>query len=112
MVDLDGRVFRAIATDGDGEVDDETELRFRQKEDLVWGRYSGGGVRLGFLVGTSDGREVRFRYTHVSAAGGTASGASVDRIEVLDDGRVRLHESWSWDSREGSGSSVLEEERE
>jgi hypothetical protein len=108
---MDGRVLRAVATEGDGEVDVRTELRFRQADDLVWGRYSGGAVRLGFFVGTSDGDTIRFRYTHLSAAGQTASGESTDRIEVLPDGRVRLHETWRWDSREGGGTSILEELR-
>lgn len=111
MVDMDGRVLRAVSNDAGGEVDARTELRFRQADDLVWGRYSGGAIRLGFFVGTSDGSTIRFRYTHLSEAGDTASGESIDRIEVLDDGRIRLHESWRWDSREGSGSSVLEEVR-
>lgn len=88
----------------------ETEFRFRQSGDMVWGRYSGGGIRLGFLVGTSDGTTLAFRYTQLDTTGETASGSSTDRIEVLDDGRVRLHESWAWDSRDGSGTSVLEEE--
>jgi hypothetical protein len=112
MVDMDGRVLRAVSNDAGGEVDARTELRFRQSDDLVWGRYSGGAIRLGFFVGTSDGSTIRFRYTHLSEAGDTASGESHDRIEVLDDGRVRLHESWRWDSREGSGTSVLEEVRD
>jgi hypothetical protein len=106
---MDGRVLRAVATSDGGEVDAATELRFRQSEDLVWGRYSGGAIRLGFFVGTSDGSTLRFRYTHLSEAGDTASGESVDRIEILEDGRVRLHESWRWDSRDGAGTSVLEE---
>lgn len=109
-VDLDGRVFRAVAGVGGGQVTPETELRFRQSGDMVWGRYSGGAIRLGFFVGTTDGQTVRFRYTQLDADGGTASGSSTDRIEVLDDGRVRLHEQWAWDSREGSGTSVLEEQ--
>jgi hypothetical protein len=33
---------------------------------------------------------------------------SEDRIELLGDGRVRLHESLTWDSRAGSGTNVLE----
>lgn len=110
MVDLDGRVFRATGDVEGGQVSRETEFRFRQSEDLVWGRYSGGAIRLGFFVGTSDGQTVRFRYTQLGADGETASGSTTDRIEVLPDGRVRLHESWQWDSREGSGTNVLEEE--
>ena len=109
-VDLDGRVLRAAAPVAGGEVTPETEFRFRQSGDMVWGRYSGGEIRLGFFVGTSDGATVRFRYTQLNANGETATGSSVDRIEVLPDGRVRLHETWAWDSREGSGTSVLEEE--
>ncbi len=111
MVDMDGRVLRAVSNDPGGEVDARTELRFRQSDDLVWGRYSGGAIRLGFFVGTTDGATIRFRYTHLNETGDTASGESIDRIEVLDDGRVRLHESWRWDSRDGSGTSVLEEVR-
>lgn len=109
-VDLDGRVFRSAGGVEGGQVTPETEFRFRQSGDMVWGRYSGGTIRLGFLVGTSDGTTVRFRYTQLDTAGETAAGASHDRIEVLPDGRVRLHETWQWDSRPGSGTSVLEEE--
>jgi hypothetical protein len=28
---------------------------------------------------------------------------------VLPDGRLRLRETWAWESREGTGTSVLEE---
>lgn len=108
-VDLDGRVLRSPDAVAGGEVGPDTEFRFRQAGDMVWGRYSGGGIRLGFFVGTSDGLTVRFRYTQLNHAGETATGSTVDRIEVLGDGRVRLHEAWAWDSREGSGTSVLEE---
>lgn len=109
-VDLDGRVFRSADAVAGGQVTSDTEFRFRQSGDMVWGRYSGGGIRLGFLVGTSDGSTVRFRYTQLDTSGETASGSSIDRVEVLPDGRVRLHETWAWDSRPGSGTSVLEEE--
>lgn len=109
---MDGRVLYSPDAVEGGEVGPDTEFRFRQRDDLVWGRYSGGGIRLGFLVGTSDGETVRFRYTQCNTAGETASGSSVDNIEVLADGRVRLHETWAWESRDGSGTSVLEEIRE
>ena len=109
-VDMDGRVLRSPDAVEGGQVTPETEFRFRQSGDMVWGRYSGGGVRLGFMVGTSDGDTLRLRYTQLDTAGDTASGSTVDRIESLSDGRVRLHERWAWDSRDGSGTSVLEEQ--
>lgn len=109
-VDMDGRVLRSTGAVEGGQVTPDTEFRFRQAGDMIWGRYSGGGIRLGFFVGTSDGATLQFRYTQLDTQGSTASGSTVDRIEALPDGRVRLHESWSWDSRAGSGTSVLEEE--
>jgi hypothetical protein len=106
---MDGRVFRSVANDADGDVGDETYFRFEQADDLIHARYEGGTVRLGHLVGLRRGDELDFRYTHVTVDGETATGHSVDRIERLDDGRLRLHEDWEWDSKPGSGSSVLEE---
>ena len=70
---------------------------------------TGGGIRLGFLVGTVTGDVLSFRYAQVTASGETATGHSTDRVELLPDGRLRLHETWEWDSRPGSGTSVLEE---
>ena len=107
-VDMDRRVLHPVGA-GAGDVGPDTEVRYRQAGDLVWARYSGGAVRLGFLVGTTDGAELHMRSTHVDTAGATTTGASTGRIERLDDGRVRLHETWVWDSRAGSGTSVLEE---
>jgi catechol 2,3-dioxygenase-like lactoylglutathione lyase family enzyme len=52
---------------------------------------------------------VTFSYSQLTSSGTLDSGHSTDRIEVLEDGRLRLHESWEWDSRSGSGESLLEE---
>lgn len=108
-IDMDGRVLRAVSNDTGGTVSDATTFRFEQEKGLVQARYEGGEIRRGFLVGRSDGEVLDFRYTHLTAAGETATGHSTDEIERLPDGRVRLHEEWSWDSKEGSGTSVLKE---
>ena len=107
-VSLDGRRFRP-AHNGDGEVDRETTFEYHEDGDLVWARYSGGPVRLGFLVGVRDGDSLFARYAQVASDGGTATGHTESRIEPLDDGRLCLREDWAWDSREGSGTSVVEE---
>jgi hypothetical protein len=56
----DGRRFSAVAN-GSGEVDASTVFSYQEDGDLVWARYEGGGVRLGFLVGTSVVEELRWR---------------------------------------------------
>lgn len=109
MTSMDGRVLRGVSNDGDGQVDASTIFHYHQQDDLVWAEYEGGAIRRGYLVGTSDGTTLDFRYVHIDVDGTTHAGRSLDMIEVLSDGRVRLHERWEWDSREGAGESVVEE---
>ncbi len=63
------------------------------------------------LVGTFDGRRWEIRYTQLNADHETATGHSVGVVEQLDDGRVRVEDEWGWESKDGSGRSVLEERR-
>ncbi len=109
MTSLDGRRFRPPDNVTGGDVGVDTEFEFHQDGDLVWARYGGGRVRLGFLVGTSDGKYLEFRYTQLLSDGTTANGWSRDRIELLESGDIRLHEAWRWESKTGAGSSVLVE---
>ncbi len=108
-ISLDGRRFRPVGDTIGGEVSPDTVFAFSQEGDLIHARYVGGRIRLGYLVGTRAGTTIHFRYAQVNTAGETATGQSHDRIEILPDGRLRLHERWSWDSQEGSGMSILEE---
>lgn len=109
---LDGRWFRPVEDEnGDGEVDSSTTFEYHEDGDLVWARYSGGMIRLGFLVGVRQGNTLSARYAQVTTDGGTATGHTESRVEALADGRLRLREDWAWDSRQGSGESVVEEVR-
>jgi hypothetical protein len=108
-VSLDGRSFVGVSNTGDGDVGAATVFRYHEDDGVIWAEYAGGGVRRGYLVGTRDGVGLDFRYVHLDADGATASGRCTSRVEVLPDGRMRLHETWSWESRDGSGRSVVEE---
>lgn len=105
---LHARRFRA-AGETAGDVDADTVFTYHQEDDLVWASYEGGDVRRGYLVGTRDGDTLAFRYVHVTVDGDTASGRCDSSIESLADGRLRLHEVWEWESRDGTGTSTLEE---
>ena len=106
---LDGRRFRSMAEVDGGDVGAETVFEYVEQDGVVHARYGGGAVRLGFLVGTRAGDTLRFRYAHVRPDGETATGRCESTIETLADGRLRLHETWAWESREGAGTSVVEE---
>ncbi len=107
----DGRSFRARQSSATGEVDASTLFHYRQRGEVVWATYYGGAVTWGTLVATVEaGGHLDMRYQHVSSDGSLKTGLCRTRPELLPDGRLRLHETWSWTSGgEGTGTSILEE---
>lgn len=105
------KIFRGISNTANGEVGTATEFHYRQRGDVLWATYSGGGIRWGTMTGLvgADGC-LSFAYQHVNENGEIMTGRCLSRPEVLPDGRIRLHESWRWTSGDGSsGESVVEE---
>ena len=108
---LDGRRFRYSEMGAEGEADMSTVFEYHESDGLIWARYEGGAVRLGFLVGTRQGYSLEFRYSKLNDQGETSSGHCATTISVLPDGRLRLAENWSWESKPGTGTSSAEEIR-
>jgi hypothetical protein len=95
----------------EGEAGEGTVFEYHEDGDVVWARYRGGAVRLGFLVGARDGDRIDFRYSQLNEQGETATGHCCSQIVVLPDGRLRLTEAWAWESKPGEGTSAIEEVR-
>ena len=93
----------------EGEATPATEFEYRESGGVVWARYEGGAIRLGFLVGTRVGDRLKFRYSQLNASGETASGRCQSTISALSDGRLRLDEEWAWETKPGAGTSAVEE---
>ncbi|WP_175412354.1 hypothetical protein [Streptomyces sp. TRM64462] len=106
---LDGRVLYPVADQSAGQVGTRTRFRYHEDGGRVWAQYAGGDVVRGFLVGTRAGDRIDFRYVQLRTDGTTASGHCRSTVVLLPDGRVRLEESWEWESQEGGGTSVVEE---
>ena len=54
--------------------------------------------------------DLDMRYHHVNTSGELMTGQCLSTAETLDDGRIRLHEKWTWTSGDrSSGESVVEE---
>ena len=105
---LDGVVMRVSATAKSGVIDSATRLRFVQRGARVLGRYGGGSVLRGYLVGTIEGTRLRFRYTQCEASGEIHGGASTCDVIRQSDGGLRILEHFRWRTREGSGTNVFE----
>jgi hypothetical protein len=110
-VNYDGRIFRAVSNSSNGEVGAETRFYYHQQEDVVWAAYGGGPIMLGNLLArvNPDG-SLDMRYQHLNQAGEFMTGECRSVLEILPDGRYRLHEKWRWTSGDrSSGESVVEE---
>jgi hypothetical protein len=108
---LDGRRFTAGAGTLAGEVGTDTVFTYHERNREIWADYAGGAIRRGHLIGTRDGDRLDFRYAQLNTAGQTSTGHCVSTVTVLADGRLRLDETWQWESRPGSGTSVIVELR-
>ena len=111
-MNLDGTSFQVSATGAEGIVSRETRLRLVQRGARVLGRYHGGTIRRGYLVGELLGRRLSFRYAQLEASGHVHGGRSVCEVERTDAGRLRLVEHFHWETRAGSGTNVFEQTQE
>lgn len=108
-MDLDGRVMTVSGTAPNGVVGAGTRLALTQIGERVLGRYSGGKVLRGCLIGRIGGVELAFRYLQREDSGELHGGQSRCEVRSLVDGRVRIIEHFAWGSRAGSGVNVFDE---
>jgi hypothetical protein len=90
-----------------GEASEATLFEYHEQDSLVWARYEGGAVRLGFLVGTRQGDRLDFRYSQLNEGGETSNGHCSTTVSTLPDGRLRLDEERTWESRIVLGQARL-----
>ncbi|MGP4003338.1 hypothetical protein [Streptomyces sp. 8N706] len=106
---LNGLVLAPVTDQAPGQVGTRTRFAYHEAGGRIWAEYSGGDIVHGHLVGTRDGDRLDFRYVQLGRDGATSSGHCESTVLELPDGRIRLEERWEWESREGSGTSAVEE---
>ena len=110
-INYDNRTFKSVSNSETGEVSAETIFYYHQKDKLVWAEYAGGEIVLGSLMAkvlADDSLEMR--YQHLNKSGELMTGKCRSTPEILDDGRIRLHEKWQWTCGDGAtGESIVEE---
>ena len=108
-MNLNGLSFQVSTTAIAGVVSSDTRLAFLQRGSRILGRYHGGTIRRGYLVGSVEGNTMRFRYSQRETSGGTHGGRSVCVLEFLSDGRLRIREHFTWKTREGAGVNIFDQ---
>ena len=108
-MNLDGLIFQVRTTASVGVVSAQTLLHLTQRGSRIFGRYDGGSIVRGRLVGRISGHALIFRYTQRERAGGIHGGRSSCLLEILSDGRLRIHEHFTWKTREGTGINIFDQ---
>ncbi|GKU79179.1 n-acetylglutamate synthase [Paenibacillus sp. L3-i20] len=110
-INYDGRRFKTINNTDNGEVNEETTFYYFQKDDVVWAHYYGGGIVKGQLIASINELGcLEMSYHHINENNEMMTGMCTSKPELLEDGRLRLHEEWEWTCRDYSkGKSIIEE---
>lgn len=111
MINYNNKKFRSIQNTENGEVSGDTIFHYYQKEKTVWATYQGGSINFGTLIAKVDENgTLDMRYQHLSDDGTFKTGQCISKPELLDNGKIRLHETWQWTSGDQStGQSIIEE---
>lgn len=108
-IDYNNRFFKGCENYDSGDFNQDTVFHYRQTEDIIWATFRGGGVKFGTAVGTMNEDSSFFiGWQYISSGGDLITGTSVSAPEILPDGRIKIHESWSIDGGESGISSVIE----
>ncbi|XFE77115.1 n-acetylglutamate synthase [Algoriphagus halophilus] len=110
-MNYDGKSFRPISNTENGETSEETLFHYKQEGKILSCDYSGGKIIKGHLIGiVNDAGEIDMRYNQINSQGELMTGVCTSVPELLENGKIRLHETWQWTSGDRSkGNSILEE---
>ena len=103
--------FRAVSNSPNGETSKETIFEYQQQGNILTAEYTGGSIIKGHLIGLVDSAgNIDMRYHQVNQQGELMTGICHSQPEAMENGKIRLHETWQWTSGDQSkGTSVVEE---
>lgn len=112
-INYEGRRFKMLGSStGDAAAVASTLFEYHQTGSTVYGTYAGGSVIMGGLLGAVDADgNLTIRFHHQYTDGRLVSGEGTSRLEILDDGRYRLHETYRFYDTGYEGTSSVEEVR-
>lgn len=110
-MNYDKKRFRPVQNTENGETSAETIFEYRQSGNILTAEYEGGQIKKGHLIGLvgNDGT-IEMRYHQVNTKGELMTGICFSKPEIMENGKIRLYETWEWTSGDKSkGTSILEE---
>ncbi|NGM71878.1 n-acetylglutamate synthase [Sphingobacterium sp. SGL-16] len=111
MINYNNKIFRTIKNTENGETSSETIFEYKQVNNILTSEYSGGKIKYGQLIGIVDEvGNIEMRYHQINMKDEIMTGICKSKPEILENGKIRLHEIWEWTSSDySSGESIIEE---
>jgi|TARA_B110000090_G_scaffold199889_1_gene240279 hypothetical protein len=105
------KIFRPTSNTENGETSNETIFHYKQVDNVLTSRYLGGKIKYGHLIGlVGKNGNIEMRYHQLNDKDELMTGICKSKPEILENGKIRLHESWEWTSGDKSkGQSIIEE---
>ena len=105
------KVFKPVENTVNSETSEETVFLYQQEGNILTSLYHGGKIQTGHLIGLVDkDGNIDMRYHQVNIKGELMTGLCHSQPEIMENGKIRLHETWQWTSGDQSkGQSILEE---
>ena len=110
-MNYDQKRFKPVSNSDNAETSGETIFLYEQKGNILTSSYRGGQIREGHLIGLVDHQgHIEMRYHQINQSGELMTGICRSTPELMENGKIRLHEKWQWTSGDQSeGQSILEE---
>ena len=106
------KVFKPVSSSENSETTADTTFLYIQEGNVLTCSYNGGNVKKGQLIGIVDNNGViDMRYQQININGELMTGICRSTPEVMSNGKIRIHEMWTWTSGDCStGHSIIEEQ--
>ncbi len=110
-INYHNRKFKPVSNSDNGEVSNDMVFHYQQEDNVLTCTYTGANIVSGHLIGlVSESGSIDMRYHQINTNGELMTGTCQSTPEMMENGKIRLHESWQWTSGDQSkGNSILEE---
>lgn len=103
--------FKLVSNSENSEISSTMIFTYKQTAHILSCTYSDIAIKTGHLIGiVAKNGTINMSYHQINSKNEMMTGTCISTPEILENGKIRLHEKWQWTSGDFSkGTSILEE---